>query len=105
MAAVLDSVSPTPFEPISMIQDDSKQWEHLLSQENHPDGLILHHFAPVNLHSISTRSRIRADSALELPKKATWTVEADEHKTGRSWAQIPSTGAEQHLWMIFDQQK
>ena len=25
-----------PFEPISMNQDDSKQWEHLLSQENGP---------------------------------------------------------------------
>ena len=25
-----------PFEPISTNQDDSKQWEHLLSQENDP---------------------------------------------------------------------
>ena len=31
-------------------QDDSKQWEHLLSREND--------LAPINLHSISIRSRI-----------------------------------------------
>ena len=29
-------VHTPPFEPILMNQDDSKQWEHLLSQENGP---------------------------------------------------------------------
>ena len=36
-----------PCEPISMNQDDSKQWEHLLSQENDPSWS---HLAPLNLN-------------------------------------------------------
>ena len=43
-----------PCEPISMNQDDSKQWEHLLSQENDPSWPD---FELLNLHSISLRSR------------------------------------------------
>ena len=47
-------VGAPPCEPISTSQDDSKQWEHLLSQENNPSwsGLAL-----LNLRSISLRSR------------------------------------------------
>ena len=37
-----------------MPQDDSKQWEHLLSQENDPSWADL---APLNLHLIYMRSR------------------------------------------------
>ena len=54
-----------------MSQDDSKQWEHLLSQENDPSWSDL---APLNLHSISSRSRViyhayvRAEF-LELPQR------------------------------------
>ena len=47
-------VLTSPFEAISMPQDDSKQCEHLLSQEKDPSWSNL---APLNLHSISLRSR------------------------------------------------
>ena len=42
---------------------------------------------------------------LGLPKKATRAADADEHENGWSWALIPSTGAGQHTWMHFNQQK
>ena len=54
-------VGAPPFAPISMPQDDSKQWEHLLSQENGPSWLD---FSLVNLNSISLRSR--AISAINM---------------------------------------
>ena len=82
-------VSAPPCEPISMPQDDSKQWEHLLSQENDPSWPDL---ALINLHSISRRSRDdlvksrRPRPRAELPKKATRAAEADEHENERSWA-------------------
>ena len=90
-----------PCEAISMPQDDSKQWEHLLSQENGPSWLD---FSLVNLNSISMRSRAisaTSSTSAELPKKATRAAEADDHENGRSWALIPSTGAGQHTWMLF----
>ena len=90
-----------PYEAISMPEDDSKQWEHLLSQENDPSWSD---FAPLHLYSISLRSW-RPRTRAKLPKKATWATEADEHKNGRSWALIPSTGAGQHTWMLFKLQE
>ena len=83
-----------------MPQDDSKQWEHLQSQENGPSWSDL---APLNLHSIqydleqSRRPRPRA----ELPKKATRAAEADVNENGRSWALIPSTGTNQQVRVLF----
>ena len=47
-------VRTPPCEPISMNQDDSKQWEHLLSQENDPNWSYI---ASLNLDSICLRSR------------------------------------------------
>ena len=43
-----------PCEPISMNQDDSKQWEYLLSQKNDHSWSDL---ATLNLDSISLQSR------------------------------------------------
>ena len=94
-----------PCEPISMPQDDSKQWEHLQSQENGPSWSDLSHLnLPLNLVTISGNLGELAPRA-ELPKKATRAAEADEHENGRSWALIPSTGAGQHTWMLFKLQK
>ena len=53
-----------PCEPISMNQDDSKQWEYLLSQENDPSWSDL---APLNLHSISRRSRAISATSVHEP--------------------------------------
>ena len=75
-----------------MPQDDSWQWEHLLSQENDPSWPDLAH---LNLKSISSNLAYLAHRA-ELPNKATRAAEADEHENGRSWALIPSTEAGQH---------
>ena len=97
--------SAPPCEPISMPQDDSKEWEHLLSQEKMIlAGLILH-------FSTSTQSRYdlvqsrRPRARAELPKGGTRAAEADKHENGRSWALIPSTGAGQHTWMLFNLRK
>ena len=63
-------VGTPPIEPMLMNQYDSKQWEHLLSQENDSSWSDL---ALLNLHSISFRSRsISATSctSAELLKKA-----------------------------------
>ena len=70
-----------------MPQDDSKQWEHLQSQENDPSWSDL---APLDLNSISRRSRVLPPVS-KLPKKAIRATEADEHENGRSWGLIPST--------------
>ena len=74
-------VRTQPFEAISMPQDDSKQWEHLLSQENDPSWADL---AQLNLHLISKRSqRDLGDLVHEsnCQKKATRAAESDEHET------------------------
>ena len=84
-----------------MPQDDSKQWEHLHRQENDPSWSD---FAPINLHSISIRSRIISgisDASRVANRGNSGTTEADEHKTGQSWALIPSTEAGQQAWMLF----
>ena len=47
-----------------MPQDDSKQWEHLLSQENDPSWFGPAH---LNLHSISLRSRCDLDDLVHEP--------------------------------------
>jgi|EP00966_Prymnesium_polylepis_P212354 hypothetical protein len=47
-------VRTPPFEAIKLPEDDSKQWEHLLSQENGPGQSD---FATLSLHSILLRSR------------------------------------------------
>ena len=94
-------VRTPPCEPISMPQDDSKQWEHLLSQESDPSWAD---FELLNLQSISLQSR-RPRAHTELPKKATRAAEGDEHENGRSWALIPSTGAGEHSCELFNLQK
>ena len=79
MAVFTESVRP-PFEPILMNQDDSKQWGHLLSQENHP---IWSDLAYINLNLSSMRSR-SISSDVEMPKKASrgWELTCHEHKNG-----------------------
>ena len=60
------------------------------------------------LYQVSTRStydlghldRPRIDlGSISGPRSGT---EADVHENGRSWALIPSTGAGQHIWMLFN---
>ena len=43
-----------------------------------------------------------ASGSISGPRSRT---EADVHENGRSWALIPSTGAGQHIWMLFNLQK
>ena len=45
-------VRTPPYEPILMNQDDSKQCEHLLSQENDPS-----YYSHILLYQVSTQSR------------------------------------------------
>ena len=62
-----------------MPQDDSKQWEHLLSQENDHSWSDV---APLDLHSISLRSRVISYTSRVAKKGNSGRAEADDHETG-----------------------
>ena len=83
-----------PFEPTLINQDDSKQWEYLLSQENHPSflaGLILHlsTSTTVDLATISFNITTISFNIMHEPNcqkgiSASRATEADDHENGQS---------------------